>query len=234
MPFSLAPLSLFSYMQTDAPRPSPTAQTKSISEVYFWHSLDIPWQRKAGSSVGKLHPVVCCVNRSHSPVSRGANCVVLRFSSSHQVWATALFVNISNPLTLMFPRKMEQVHCDFYETGTFSHYNCHWLKGFPWVMDIFLSLISSNNDAPPAYVNTNQKARSIIPLNCLDQWSLVTKLQIFFFQTGPTLMGLYVILIKTWEYFTTCKKHQIYVAWLAANKILFTTDHMGAIRLACL
>lgn len=41
------------------------------SEVYSWRPRDSPWQCEAGSSVGKLHPAVYCVNRSRSPVSRG-------------------------------------------------------------------------------------------------------------------------------------------------------------------
>lgn len=56
---------------------------------------------------------VCCVNRSRRPCrprrrfSRGAGCVVLGFSSLLSgAGPPPLFVNISNPLTLVCPRKM--------------------------------------------------------------------------------------------------------------------------------
>lgn len=54
--------------------------TSATDSEHFWglpltFSQDIRWQRGAGSSVGKLHPAVCCVNRSCSPVFLGAQTV---------------------------------------------------------------------------------------------------------------------------------------------------------------
>lgn len=53
-----------------------------ISEFYIWHPRDIPWLWETGSSIGKLIPAVCCVNRWWSQVSQGTKCVVRRFSFS--------------------------------------------------------------------------------------------------------------------------------------------------------
>lgn len=89
-------LSLLDFSQTDA-KPSPATQAQSISEVYALHPQDIPWQWEAGSSVGKLHPVVCYVNRSCSPVSRGADCVVRRFSSSVRCGLWHYLLTFLNP-----------------------------------------------------------------------------------------------------------------------------------------
>lgn len=75
---------------------------RAFLRFYSWHPQDIPWQWGAGSSAGKLHPAVCCVNRFCGPVSRGAGCVVRPLSPLCQVWAVALFVNFSNSLALAF------------------------------------------------------------------------------------------------------------------------------------
>lgn len=96
-----------SALQTDA-KHSPAPQVQSISEVYVWHPQDIPWQWEAGSSVGKLHPVVCCVNRSCSPVSRGANCVVRHFSSSVRCGPWLYLLTFLNPSFSCFLEECSQ------------------------------------------------------------------------------------------------------------------------------
>lgn len=53
------PINPTNYKQTHPlpPQPlSPASQTQSISEVYFWHPQDIPWQWEAGSSAGEITP----------------------------------------------------------------------------------------------------------------------------------------------------------------------------------
>lgn len=105
---------------TDAVKPSPAAQAQSISEVYFWHPRDIPWQLEAGSSARKLHPVVCCVNRSCCPVSQGTNCVVLHFSSSVRCGLWHYLLTFLTPFLSCFTEECSRIHVIVHETVSFS------------------------------------------------------------------------------------------------------------------
>lgn len=100
---------VFALRQTQAETPPPTLRF-SLPDILTGHSLAATLATLAHLRGNYTRAAVCCVNRSRRPrrrFSQGAGCVVLGFSSLLSgAGPPPLFVNISNPLTLVCQRRM--------------------------------------------------------------------------------------------------------------------------------
>lgn len=102
------PLCLLLYLLPGRPAAEtpPSTLRFSLPDILTGHSLAAALATLAHLRGNYTRAVVCCVNRSWRRFSQGTGCVVLGFSSLLSgAGLPPLFVNISNPFTLVCPKR---------------------------------------------------------------------------------------------------------------------------------